>query len=123
MLHCRMCLGFANFLVPPSPRARNIADYLKVVLVLHFGLAVCEIAAFRWFDGAFDILFALIGVLAIRNPEGYSLQQTMCYFLGAFSGFGHDDIDIDASRSPYRVHLFSASSPSLSLSFNPRLAL
>jgi len=77
-----MCIpigGFSGVLVPPSDRAKKLADYLKVAVSLHFTLALFMFLGGRYFDGAFDLLASLIGYMSIRQAEGYSLQQVLCY--------------------------------------------
>jgi len=78
-----MCLfplgGFQNLLVNPTDRARRIADYLRVAIYMHFALALCMFLGGRWFDGAFDLIAATIGYMSIRNHDGYSIQQLLCY--------------------------------------------
>jgi len=77
-----MCIpigGFSGVLIPPNERARKLADYLKVAVSLHFTLALFMFLGGRWFDGAFDLLASLIGYMSIRQADGYSLQQVLCY--------------------------------------------
>jgi len=78
-----MCIplgaGYQNILVPPSDRARRLADYLRIAIYLHFTLALFMFLGGRYFDGAFDLIAAAIGYLSIRQHEGYSVQQLLCY--------------------------------------------
>jgi len=78
-----MCLipfgGRANILIPPTQRARQIAVLLRMAIALHFMLVVMLFLSTRYVDGAFDVLGALVGFFSIRNSEGYSLQQVLCY--------------------------------------------
>ena len=67
-----LCSG--NILIPPTDKARKIADYLRVAIGLHVFLAVFLMLGGRYPDGVFDLLGALIGFMAIKNAEGYSFQ-------------------------------------------------
>jgi len=33
----------------------------------------------RWYDGILDLIAAIIGWLSVRQSEGYSIQQLLCY--------------------------------------------
>jgi len=78
-----MCLlpfgGFNTYLIPPSEKGSKLADYLKVVILMHFLLAICLFLSLRWVDGVFDLIGILIGYMAIRNPAHFNLQQVLCY--------------------------------------------
>jgi len=75
-----MCLmPGGNVLIPPSEKGRKICQYLKVAIALHLGLAIFLMLGGRYVDGVFDLLGAMIGFYAIRQPEGYSLQCVLCY--------------------------------------------
>jgi len=75
-----MCLfPFGNILIPPTDRARKLADYLRVAVGMHFFLAIFLIVGSRYLDGIFDILGALIGWMGIRSSEGYSFQCVLSY--------------------------------------------
>jgi len=78
-----MCLlpfgGFNTYLIPPSEKGSKLADYLKVVIFMHFLLAICLFLSLRWVDGVFDLIGILIGYMAIRNPAHFNLQQVLCY--------------------------------------------
>jgi len=65
--------------VPPTDRARKIADYFRVLIILHFVLAVTMFFGTRYVDGAFDLLGATVGYMSIRNPEAYNFQYLLCY--------------------------------------------
>jgi len=82
-----MCLmGGMNLLVPPSPKARMLAKYFAGAVALQFVLGIFDFLGTRYFDGAFDIVFALIGFCAIKNSDGHSYQQVICYmFLNGFN--------------------------------------
>jgi len=66
-------------LVPPNERARKLADYLRVAIVMHFFLAIFMFLGARWFDGAFNVLAVAIGYLSIRQSDAFSIQQLFCY--------------------------------------------
>lgn len=76
-----MCFfpGGANVLIPPTEKGRKIADYLKIAIGIHLVLAILLFFGGRYIDGIFDLLGVVIGFLGIRNPEGYSFQQVLCY--------------------------------------------
>jgi len=71
--------------VPPNERAAKIADYFRVVIILHFVLAVSMFFCTRYVDGIFDLLGAAVGYMSIRNPEGFNFQYILCYV--TYSGF------------------------------------
>jgi len=71
--------GFQNVLVPPTDRAKRLADYLRVAIGMHFLLAIFMLLGGRWFDGAFDLVAAAIGYMSVRQPDAYSIQQLLCY--------------------------------------------
>ena len=76
-------------------RCKKLADYLKVVIALHFLLGVLEFVALDIIRGIFDLLsetftstsiFAaeaapgcLIGYYSIKNPDGINVQAIVCY--------------------------------------------
>jgi len=68
-----------SLLVPPTEKARQLAEFLKVAIILHFILAIFMFVAGRWYDGILDLIAAIIGWLAVRQQEGYSIQQLLCY--------------------------------------------
>jgi len=76
--------GFQSYLIPPSEKASKLGDYLRIVILMHFALAVAEFFGGRYISGVFDLLGALIGYLSIRHPTQFNLQQVLCYtiFMG-----------------------------------------
>jgi uncharacterized membrane protein YgcG len=76
--------GFQSYLIPPSEKASKLADYLRIVIFMHFALAIAEFFGGRYISGVFDLLGALIGYLSIRHPTQFNLQQVLCYtiFMG-----------------------------------------
>jgi len=68
-----------SLLVPPTEKARHLAEFLKVAIILHFILAIFMFVAGRWYDGILDLIAAIIGWLSVRQQEGYSIQQLLCY--------------------------------------------
>ena len=70
--YCILCSG--NILIPPTERARKLADYVKVAIGLHLFLAIFLMIGGRYVDGVMDLLGALIGFYSIKNAEGYSFQ-------------------------------------------------
>jgi len=68
-----------SLLVPPTEKARHLAEFLKVAVILHFILAIFMFVAGRWYDGILDLIAAIIGWLSVRQSEGYSIQQLLCY--------------------------------------------
>jgi len=71
--------GFQNILIPPTEKAVKLADYLRVAISLHFVMTIMLFLCGRWLDGALDLIGVAIGYLSIRNPDGYSIQQVLCY--------------------------------------------
>jgi len=71
------CAG--GVLIPPTEKAVKLADYLKLVIGLHLVVGVCWLISAKWLDGIFDLLGVAIGYTGIRNQEGYSIQQVLCY--------------------------------------------
>ena len=72
-----MCMGFGQqVLIPPTERARLMADYLRSCFVLLLLLVLTEFLAYtKLFSGIFDLLGVGLGYLAIRSSEGYNYQQ------------------------------------------------
>ena len=68
-------------LIPPTAKASAIAVYMRVVLVFHLLYAVLNFLTGNWVQGVFDLLGALVGMMAIRSREGYSYQPVFCYCL------------------------------------------
>jgi len=68
-----------SLLVPPTEKARHLAEFLKVAIILHFILSIFMFVAGRWYDGILDLIAAIIGWLSVRQSEGYSIQQLLCY--------------------------------------------
>jgi hypothetical protein len=63
-----------------------LAKYFAGAVALQFVLGIFDFLGTRYFDGAFDIVFALIGFCAIKNSDGHSYQQVICYmFLNGFN--------------------------------------
>lgn len=58
-----------------------------LAVVLQFILAIFDFLGGRYFDGAFDLIFVLVGAFAVKShPMAYSYQQVMCYmFLNGFN--------------------------------------
>lgn len=75
-----MCLfPGSNILIPPTERARKVADYMKVAVALHLVLSIYLMLGGRYIDGVMDLLGAVIGFYSIKNAEGYSFQCVLCY--------------------------------------------
>lgn len=78
-----MCLlpfgGMSSILIPPTEKARQIANLLRMAIGVHFALVILLFLGTRYVDGAFDMLGWLIGFFSIRNSEGYSFQCVLCY--------------------------------------------
>eukprot|EP00470_Lotharella_oceanica_P001340 CAMPEP_0170170484 /NCGR_PEP_ID=MMETSP0040_2-20121228/3486_1 /TAXON_ID=641309 /ORGANISM="Lotharella oceanica, Strain CCMP622" /LENGTH=213 /DNA_ID=CAMNT_0010409925 /DNA_START=121 /DNA_END=762 /DNA_ORIENTATION=+ len=79
-----MCLipisGFSDMpTLIPTPRARKLGTAMMVVLCFHVVLAVLEFSALSIIDGMFDMIGALIGYCAIRDPNRYNVYQVLCY--------------------------------------------
>jgi len=66
-------------LIPPNDKAKRVGDYLRVVVILQFILSIVYFMVISWLTGIFDIIGALIGYMAIKNPEGYNFQAIICY--------------------------------------------
>jgi len=79
-----MCLGLGGDqfgLIPPSPKGKNLADYIRVCIVLQVIVSLLYfISGTLWSSGLFTILFAFIGFSSIKS-EGYNLQCLLCYFM------------------------------------------
>ncbi len=72
-----MCLRLGQqVLIPPTEKARLLADYLRAGFCLLLGFALIEFLAQKYPSGAFDILGVALGYLAIRSSEGYNFQQS-----------------------------------------------
>jgi len=77
-----MCMGMGQqILIPPTDKARLIADYLRACFGLLLALAVIEFLSFLFLGGVLDLLAIMIGYMAIRNPEGYNYQQVVCFLM------------------------------------------
>jgi len=63
----------------PNVRARKLGTAMMVVLCFHVVLAVLEFSALSIIDGMFDMIGALIGYCAIRDPNRYNVYQVLCY--------------------------------------------
>jgi len=118
-----MCLfpmgGWNTYLIPPSEKASKLADYLKVIIGLHFTLAICLFLSILWVDGAFDLFGAAIGYMAIRNPMAYNLQQVLCYTIFCGMDFFWSCIKMimyfakvsnaaDAPAAPWQFYIYIA---------------
>lgn len=79
-----MCFG-GSILVPPSEKASAIAAYYKIAIFVQVCLVFVLILPGKWSDLLKIAVCALIGWLAIRQPEGYDVQRVMCYTI--FSGY------------------------------------
>mmetsp|Transcript_50753 Transcript_50753/g.99458 ORF Transcript_50753/g.99458 Transcript_50753/m.99458 type:complete len:198 (-) Transcript_50753:402-995(-) len=76
---CLMPAGAMSILLPPSDTAKKWGTAMAVVLALHFAFIITLMVGLRWLDGIVDLIGLLIGYMAIRNREGYNVQQTLCY--------------------------------------------
>jgi hypothetical protein len=73
-------IGFQDMpTLQPTPKARRWAFWLSGLLILHCGLAVVEFAALSIIDGFFDLIGAMVGFCAIRDPNRYNVYQVLCY--------------------------------------------
>eukprot|EP00456_Euglypha_rotunda_P066826 TRINITY_DN5764_c0_g1_i3.p1 TRINITY_DN5764_c0_g1~~TRINITY_DN5764_c0_g1_i3.p1 ORF type:complete len:105 (+),score=11.95 TRINITY_DN5764_c0_g1_i3:34-348(+) len=70
-----MCLlplgGFNSYLIPPSEKASKLADYLKVVIMMHFALAICLFLSLMWvfFWGCIKMIMYFSGVQSSDAPS------------------------------------------------------
>ena len=77
-----MCMGMGQqMLIPPTDKARLIADYLRACFGLLLVLALLEFISLNVIGGALDLLAVFVGYMAIRNAEGYNYQQVVCFLL------------------------------------------
>ena len=51
--------------------AKRLADYLGVALSFHAALGASYCVMNLWYQGLLDLIFALVGYMAIRHAEGY----------------------------------------------------
>ncbi|GAB5368075.1 hypothetical protein AAMO2058_001286800 [Amorphochlora amoebiformis] len=63
----------------PTPRAKKFGHAMLLVLVFHVVLAILEFSALSIIDGMFDLIGAVIGYCAIRDPNRYNVYQVLCY--------------------------------------------
>ena len=66
-------------LIPPTAKASAIASYMRVVIIFHFIYSILNFLTQNWLQGIFDLLGAMLGLLAVRSKEGYAYQQVLCY--------------------------------------------
>lgn len=76
-----MCLmpGGGGYLCPPTEKAAKFGKYFKIVMVIHLFVAILQVVDGEFQDSLFCLIGACTGYMAIRNPEGYSIQQMLCY--------------------------------------------
>ena len=53
-LACFVALAAGNILIPPTDRARKLADYVRVAVALHFFLAIFLMIGGRYIDGVYE---------------------------------------------------------------------
>ena len=77
-----MCMGMGQqVLIPPTDKARLIADYLRACFGLLLALAFLEFLSFAIVGGVLDLVAVFLGYMAIRNPSGYNYQQVVCFLM------------------------------------------
>ena len=77
-----MCMGMGQqMLIPPTDKARLIADYMRACFVLLLILSVIAFVIVDVLNGIINLLCVFIGYMAIRNPEGYNYQQVVCFLM------------------------------------------
>lgn len=77
-----MCLppGPPERLVPPSSKARELAEYFRVVVWEQVALsALLVVAAGDWYWATWGLVGALVGRLAVSREAGYSVRQTIFF--------------------------------------------
>ena len=77
-----MCMGMGQqMLIPPTEKARLIADYLRACFGLLLVLSLLEFLSLVIIGGFLDLVAVFVGYMAIRNPEGYNYQQVVCFLI------------------------------------------
>ena len=112
-----MCIvpGQAQVLIPPTGKASIIAHYLRLVVFLHFLLAILSFVTLQIIPGVFDLLGSFIGFYALRKKEGYAFQIVFCYtmFCGVrfvttlittAIGYAQSDLGLD-SLHPWQFYM------------------
>ena len=76
-----MCIvpGQPQVLIPPTAKGVFVARYLRLAVICTFIYAVLNFVSMNWIQGVFDLLGALIGLLAVRSREGFAYQQVLCF--------------------------------------------
>eukprot|EP00456_Euglypha_rotunda_P066827 TRINITY_DN5764_c0_g1_i4.p1 TRINITY_DN5764_c0_g1~~TRINITY_DN5764_c0_g1_i4.p1 ORF type:complete len:200 (+),score=24.62 TRINITY_DN5764_c0_g1_i4:34-633(+) len=97
-----MCLlplgGFNSYLIPPSEKASKLADYLKVVIMMHFALAICLFLSLMWvfFWGCIKMIMYFSGVQSSDAPSvswefyvyvGTLISGPLIYILACVIGY------------------------------------
>ncbi|GAB5353595.1 hypothetical protein AAMO2058_000048700 [Amorphochlora amoebiformis] len=66
--------------IVPDARAIQTATYLRLIIVVHFLVALCEFFTVNWFAGVIECIFAGFGLASIRSNLGYRAHWLRCYF-------------------------------------------
>ena len=70
-----------QILIPPTEKARLIADYIRACFGLLLALALLKFLSLGILSGVLTLLAVFLGYMAIRNPEGYNYQSVICFLI------------------------------------------
>lgn len=70
--------------LPPSDTALNTSKHVKITIGITLATAILFFISSQWMFGLIDLVIPAIGYMAIKNPEGFNVQQVMCVCICVF---------------------------------------